>query len=843
MALFPSMRGSYTARKIRDAVLEGDLLVEGLDVKEMARYVAIGYQPHEIGALRLGRVIPVRRYRKGVKPGVTGKEAMKKESGDEVRWVFPVPSEEFTDLERRKLFAACLEIGVRKSFALHTYQFGGVLYKQTEGGPIGMRLTMAGSRVEMAFWGREVKKILIKEDFKVWLDAGYVDDMRYATSLLSRGKRWMDGKKRFEYREQWEKEDAEREESDKARTTREILRVMNSIYRHINFTSESPEDFPDGKIPTLDTSLWLESNGEIRYDFFEKSMSSGYCQMETAAISYNSKRASLAQEVVRRMMNTSEGVEMERRIEILETFSRKMKRSGYSRDQRKEIVQSGLTGYERKLRNAKREGRELHRDARSTIGLRYRKKILAKTSWYKARQKEEEEDGGEREKSRSGKGREEKPSQSDPVSIMFTPRTPGGELTGRLREEEAKITAVTGDRVKFVERAGMMVKRALCKNNPWAGENCGRDACLLCRGEEKNGDCRKRNVVYQNQCLACLAKGRESVYYGESCRTAFERGLEHARDRVKGREESHMFGHIEEEHREEVEPVKFRMKVVKFHTSAMMRQIHEAVVIKRNSATKNVLNSKMEYNRCILPELSTKMGSKDYYISEEEEEFQVQKVKRGKRKEEERGEHPPAKRKRRCEETTVKKSIEEKKRKPFKTQIQKLFQKVEEKRSKTEKEEGRNMNSDEQVEPEINLSPKVVPGSPEVVKEVPKTRSPEIQIKNTVFSIISDDQTKFAPKLAAIFSMKSAGKSSSGKIVKKKRTKNQLKIMGKGQNKITHHFKIRQEGELTTVELTAGNQDEHEKLGVFAQARSPDKCSNKVGGLESIKRSKRKRNH
>ena len=70
-----------------------------------------------ISHMGLNRVIPVRRFKKGVKPGITGREAMKKESGDEIRWVFPVEwSEgewrevEVTALERRKLFAACMEI-------------------------------------------------------------------------------------------------------------------------------------------------------------------------------------------------------------------------------------------------------------------------------------------------------------------------------------------------------------------------------------------------------------------------------------------------------------------------------------------------------------------------------------------------------------------------------------------------------------------------------------------------------------------------------------------------------------------------------------------------------------
>ena len=51
------------------------------------------------------------------------------------------------------------------------------------------------------------------------------------------------------------------------------------------------------------------------------------------------------------------------------------------------------------------------------------------------------------------------------------------------------------------------------------------------------------------------------------------------------------------------------MIVLRGHTSAFVRQIHEAVLIEMNADY--VLNSKGEYNRCQLPRLGVKMGKKD----------------------------------------------------------------------------------------------------------------------------------------------------------------------------------------------------------------------------------------
>ena len=125
-----------------------------------------------------------------------------------------------------------------------------------------MRLTMACSRIVMGFWSRKVNKILLEGNLRIWLTAGYVDDMRYVTSILEKGRRWVEKEKRFVYKDDWEQEDMLEKESDNARTSREIGKVMNSIYRHIKFTTEIPEDFTGGKLPTLYLAMWMDSHGE-----------------------------------------------------------------------------------------------------------------------------------------------------------------------------------------------------------------------------------------------------------------------------------------------------------------------------------------------------------------------------------------------------------------------------------------------------------------------------------------------------------------------------------------------------------------------------------------------------
>ena len=92
-------------------------------------------------------------------------------------------------------------------------------------------------------------------------------------------------------------------------------------------------------------------------------------------MSWNAKRATLAQETIRRMLNTSEMVEQSERDSIIEKFILKLERSGYNVSQRKEIITAGLKGYETKRKRAERDSKELHREGKSTIVNRVRKKF------------------------------------------------------------------------------------------------------------------------------------------------------------------------------------------------------------------------------------------------------------------------------------------------------------------------------------------------------------------------------------------------------------------------------------------------------------------------------------
>ena len=71
-------------------------------------------------------------------------------------------------------------------------------------------------------------------------------------------------------------------------------------------------------------------------------------------------------------------------------------------------------------------------------------------------------------------------------------------------ETEEKLAAITGFRVKIVEKSRTTLKSILVRSDPWAEGKCGSRKCLPCETGVKNSKCRKRNVLYESTCKECL---------------------------------------------------------------------------------------------------------------------------------------------------------------------------------------------------------------------------------------------------------------------------------------------------------------------------------------------------
>ena len=137
---------------------------------------------------------------------------------------------------------------------------------------------------------------------------------------------------------------------------------------------------------------------------------------------------------------------------------------------------------------------------------------MSKRNWFKTKRNRDSEKSGEkpertsREEKLEGGNRDE----TDVETVMFVPSTPRGELVKLMRETDRNFrTGTTIKQIKFVERAGPSVRDVLVSSNPWGDLKCGRDGCLVCRGEKGGiGSCMKEGVLYSIKCMECKSKGR-----------------------------------------------------------------------------------------------------------------------------------------------------------------------------------------------------------------------------------------------------------------------------------------------------------------------------------------------
>ena len=638
VGLYPACKASHSGLLAKQAVLESQMQFEGINYLEAARYCAMKLDRFEIRVNGLERVLPTRRFRKGTRPGVTGKGPLGKSSNDDELWVFP--KAEPTELEKRRLIAACVEIGVKKAFTSHLYSFAGKVYLQQDGGPIGVRLAGAVARVVMGAWDFQLNTIMKENGMVTWLMSRYVDDVTAVVSALKVGVRWCQKDKQLMFNKEFEEEDLKENLPASTRTMAVVKEIMNSIYRNIKVTTEVPENFEDKKLPVLDFKCWMEEkmhnmkgltegkSRRILYTYYEKKMSAKYSILKTSALSEKTKVSSLSNDLVRRMKNVSELLDDETRTGVVNDYCRRLLRSGYGKDQVRQIVVAGLSGYQRIVGLAECGKTAIHRSAVSTARSRQVKKLTGKSTWFLDRkdqsegtdQEPQEEAGRLHQGDHARKTGIKKANAAqnntkvNTLTVLFVPQTPHGELAARLRQAEEELSKLVKYKVKVVEKSGAPIKSILVKTSPVPEQKCSRADCHLCKSSE-NSKCKARSVTYQTSCLRCKEKGKDRQYIGESARSGYERLSEHFQGYLQGSEDNHMNKHSQTDHGLDLTRPEFEAKILKTHQSALYRQVHEAVMIMKNEPI--TLNSRGEYNRCQLPRLTVMMGDKEQEEKEE----------------------------------------------------------------------------------------------------------------------------------------------------------------------------------------------------------------------------------
>ena len=117
-------------------------------------------------------------------------------------------------------------------------------------------------------------------------------------------------------------------------------------------------------------------------------------------------------------------------------------------------------------------------------------------------------------------------------AVAQVPFTVGGQLAKEMRELEEKLETLTEFRLKITERIGWRLESILHKSDPWTGQDCSREGCLMCEAKvrldkEESQSCFRRNIAYETWCHRCEV--RDKAKYEQSEGSLGRGGVERAR--------------------------------------------------------------------------------------------------------------------------------------------------------------------------------------------------------------------------------------------------------------------------------------------------------------------------
>ncbi len=562
-ALYPSMDWEEIIVALREMIEGSERDVEDVNWHELGKYLAVTLDKGVIEKEGLKLVTPHRKEETGRKISI----AYLCNKKNEEKWV---EANQPRCRQKKRMLALGISEAVRVCLENHTYKVGDRIYLQGEGGPIGLELTGAVSRVFMARWDKLYKKRVKNAGINMLLYERYVDDSNQVAEVPPLDMKYdREKRKMVKRKEHDETEDREREMEDDERLSEILKEIANDILPCIKMEADWPSQNPDGKLPILDMKVWTNEKGEVLYKHYEKPMASKTVLHSQSAHPSHCKKSVHVQEIIRRLLNCSSKLSWERETApIVTEYMLRMKVAGYGERYRENVVRKALLIYRKKIEDDEK-------------GIR---PIFRHKFWRKKERKIEKE----RKKKEWG-------TRKGHIAPIFVPTTPNGILAKKMKEVADK-QADKGIHFNIVEVGGRTVKAEVQRSNPTETKGCTKPDCMGCNVERgKGGRCHRNNVNYEVECQLC--EGEKAVYYGETSRNLYTRLVEHQkanrleRNSEESDDEGFMRKHMRECH--EGQERNFTAKVTHTNKDSLTRQIREGVMIRRSQ--RRVLNTKSEW--------------------------------------------------------------------------------------------------------------------------------------------------------------------------------------------------------------------------------------------------------
>ena len=145
---------------------------------------------------------------------------------------------------------------------------------------------------------------------------------------------------------------------------------------------DCPSNHDGGKILLLCLECWMEDDGQIRFQHYEKPMASKLVLAATSALPAKQKRNIHINECVRRLRNCDPDMSWGERKGFLQEYVIRMFHAGYSESFRQDIVKQSIARYEGMLKADSDGHHPLYRPRDWQEQERRDKKNKKKKNWF-----------------------------------------------------------------------------------------------------------------------------------------------------------------------------------------------------------------------------------------------------------------------------------------------------------------------------------------------------------------------------------------------------------------------------------------------------------------------------
>ena len=261
MGLYPALEAIPTSVIAYESVKKSRIKFRENDYNQALVFLLLMIGRSNMIKIGLGPFTPLRK-----EVDFTAKSLNAKKNRSLEGWTFT--KRNLDDVIKREIIARVIQICTLILMTTQAYQFGGRIFRQKLGAPIGLRASAVLAKLCMACWDVKWAKMQTAFGLVVHLMFRYMDDIRVYLHPIRACWEWTGMG--------WMKKDPDSMEISEEKRTEwskeQIKSSFEGIFGFLKFTTEDQEEFNNKMLPTLDVQTRVENDGKIYFEYYQKPM-------------------------------------------------------------------------------------------------------------------------------------------------------------------------------------------------------------------------------------------------------------------------------------------------------------------------------------------------------------------------------------------------------------------------------------------------------------------------------------------------------------------------------------------------------------------------------------------